>query len=142
LVVGSGSDLSEEPAVQDVEPVTLDSESFLVCPPGPTFRSVQPAGVSDEDGIVDWWAAAGGWAIDCWLDTESREHHDIEVVIRRCDQRIVHEAQHPVSSHGPAQAGTSDRTNLRANVPLRTSAAWRGQRLWRVSPMASKTSPI
>ena len=36
LVVGSGSDSSEEPAVQDVEPVTLESESFLFCPPGPT----------------------------------------------------------------------------------------------------------
>jgi hypothetical protein len=28
LVSGPGSDLSEEPAFQDVEPVTLDSESF------------------------------------------------------------------------------------------------------------------
>ena len=35
LVVGSGSDLSEEPAFQDVEPVTLDSESFLIVLPGP-----------------------------------------------------------------------------------------------------------
>ncbi|GEM_PF-2432281 len=36
LVVGSGSDLSEEPADKDAEPVTLESESFLFCPPGPT----------------------------------------------------------------------------------------------------------
>lgn len=34
LVVGSGSDLSEEPAVQDVEPVTLDFVSFLIVLPG------------------------------------------------------------------------------------------------------------
>ncbi len=34
LVVGSGSDLSEEPAVQDVEPVTLDFESCLIVLPG------------------------------------------------------------------------------------------------------------
>ena len=35
LVVGSGSDLSEEPAVQDVEPVTLDFEPCLIVLPGP-----------------------------------------------------------------------------------------------------------
>ena len=35
LVVGFGSDLSEEPAVQDAEPVTLESESFLGVLPDP-----------------------------------------------------------------------------------------------------------
>jgi hypothetical protein len=35
LVVGPGSDLSEEPAVQDVEPVTLDLESCLIVLPDP-----------------------------------------------------------------------------------------------------------
>jgi hypothetical protein len=35
VVVGSGSDLSEEPAVQDVEPVTLDFVSCLIVLPGP-----------------------------------------------------------------------------------------------------------
>ena len=35
LVVGPGSDLSEEPAVQDVEPVTLDLESCPSVLPGP-----------------------------------------------------------------------------------------------------------
>ena len=34
-VSGPGSDLSEEPAVQDVEPVTLDFVSFLIVLPGP-----------------------------------------------------------------------------------------------------------
>ena len=36
LFVGSGSDLSEEPAFQDVEPVTLDFCVVPDCPPGPT----------------------------------------------------------------------------------------------------------
>ncbi len=44
------------------------------------------------DGTVDWWAVAGGWAIDLWLDTESREHHDVEVVVRRCDQLTARSA--------------------------------------------------
>jgi hypothetical protein len=31
-----------------------------------------------------WWAIAGGWAIDLWLGTApTREHHDIEIIIRR-----------------------------------------------------------
>ena len=36
---GFGSDLSEQPAVQDVEPVTLDYVVVPECPPGPTFVS-------------------------------------------------------------------------------------------------------
>ena len=34
-ILGPGSDLSEEPAVQDVEPVTLDFVSCLIVLPGP-----------------------------------------------------------------------------------------------------------
>jgi len=33
-----------------------------------------------------WWAVAGGWAIDLWLGTTTRDHHDVEVVIQRQDQ--------------------------------------------------------
>lgn len=40
-------------------------------------------------GVGAWWAVAGGWAIDLWLGMHTREHHDVEVVIRRCDQRHV-----------------------------------------------------
>lgn len=39
-----------------------------------------------------WWAVAGGWAIDLWLGEQTREHHDIEVVVRGSDQREVHDA--------------------------------------------------
>jgi hypothetical protein len=53
VAFGSGSDLSEELAVQDAEPVTLESESFLFCPPGPTWGSVLLAGVGDEVSIDD-----------------------------------------------------------------------------------------
>jgi hypothetical protein len=41
------------------------------------------------DGLDVWWAVAGGWAIDLWLGEQTREHHDVEVVVRRCDQADV-----------------------------------------------------
>ncbi|MGO9874058.1 MAG: nucleotidyltransferase domain-containing protein [Acidimicrobiia bacterium] len=41
-----------------------------------------------------WWALAGGWAIDVWLGEHTREHHDIEVVVRRDDQTAVWDALH------------------------------------------------
>lgn len=44
------------------------------------------------DSLGVWWAVAGGWAIDLWLGEQTREHHDVEVVVRRCDQSIVHAA--------------------------------------------------
>lgn len=39
-----------------------------------------------------WWAVAGGWAIDLWLGAHTREHHDVEVVVRRRDLMAVHAA--------------------------------------------------
>jgi len=41
-----------------------------------------------------WWAVAGGWAIDLWLGEQTREHHDIEVVIQRDDQTAVWDSLH------------------------------------------------
>jgi hypothetical protein len=48
VLFGFGSDLPEEPAVQDVEPVTLDEESFLSVLPDPPFSGGCPSGVVDE----------------------------------------------------------------------------------------------
>ena len=48
------------------------------------------AAVMVELGV--WWAVAGGWAIDLWLGEQTREHHDVEVVVRRCDQHVVYRA--------------------------------------------------
>jgi hypothetical protein len=39
-----------------------------------------------------WWGIAGGWALDLWLGETTRDHHDVEVVVRRADQARVHEA--------------------------------------------------
>ena len=35
-----------------------------------------------------WWLA-GGWAIDAWLGTATREHEDLEVGILRADQALL-----------------------------------------------------
>ena len=36
-----------------------------------------------------WWIG-GGWAIDCWLGKQTREHEDIEICIWRTDLPIVY----------------------------------------------------
>ena len=43
LVSGPGSDLSEEPVFQDVEPATLDYRVVPECPPGPNPVQLGPA---------------------------------------------------------------------------------------------------
>ena len=48
------------------------------------------AEVMNDVGV--WWAVAGGWAIDLWLGRQTREHHDVEVAVRRRDQAEVHAA--------------------------------------------------
>ena len=32
-----------------------------------------------------WWAVAGGWAIDCYIGSETRSHTDLDVVVLRGD---------------------------------------------------------
>lgn len=46
--------------------------------------------IMEQVGV--WWGVAGGWAIDLWLGEQTRDHHDVEVVVRRRDQRLVHAA--------------------------------------------------
>ncbi len=41
-----------------------------------------------------WWAIAGGWALDLWLGEQTREHHDVEVVVRREDQTAAWDSLH------------------------------------------------
>lgn len=36
------------------------------------------------------WVVAGGRAIDLWLGTRTREHHEVAVVVRRQAQTVVH----------------------------------------------------
>jgi hypothetical protein len=49
-----------------------------------------PRRVAAEMGSLDvWWAVAGGWAIDLWLGRQTRDHHDVEIVIRRDQQARV-----------------------------------------------------
>lgn len=48
------------------------------------------AEVMNDVGV--WWAVAGGWAIDLWLGEQTREHHDVEVAVRRLDHAEVHGA--------------------------------------------------
>lgn len=54
---------------------------------------VNPQFVAPVMAEVDiWWAVAGGWAIDLWMNDQTREHHDVEVVVRRSDQPTLHDA--------------------------------------------------
>lgn len=39
---------------------------------------------------VPWWVA-GGWAIDLFVDRVTRDHHDLDLVVARDDQRAVFE---------------------------------------------------
>ena len=36
------------------------------------------------------WFVAGGWAIDCFLGRITREHHDVDVLVFRRDQSLLH----------------------------------------------------
>jgi hypothetical protein len=38
-----------------------------------------------------WWAVAGGWAIDMFLATQTRAHHDLDLAVARHEQALVFE---------------------------------------------------
>jgi hypothetical protein len=51
---------------------------------------IAPAEVASTMRPLDVrWAVAGGWAIDLWLDRQTRDHHDVEVVVPRSEQMRV-----------------------------------------------------
>ena len=60
------------------------------CHDGVMFTPEPVVAVMGRVGV--WWAVAGGWAIDLWLGKQTREHHDLEVVVKRNDQRAIHAA--------------------------------------------------
>src|SRR4051812_38684379 len=39
-----------------------------------------------------WWAVAGGWAIDMFLDVLTRPHHDLDIAVARHEQAQVFES--------------------------------------------------
>ena len=41
------------------------------------------------------WCLAGGWAVDAWLDAETREHGDIDIVVFEPDQPAMFEHLEP-----------------------------------------------
>ena len=55
------------------------------------WEPLQPEEVSElfKSLNIKWWIA-GGWAIDLFLGKKSRGHLDIDVLILRKDQMIIH----------------------------------------------------
>ncbi|MGB9358972.1 MAG: amino acid transporter [Acidimicrobiia bacterium] len=43
------------------------------------------------DGLSVPWCVAGGWAIDLWVETATRSHHDVDLLVARDDQRAVYD---------------------------------------------------
>ena len=41
-------------------------------------------------GYDGWWAVGGGWALDLFLGRTTREHDDLDVVVRRDEQRRLY----------------------------------------------------
>ena len=41
------------------------------------------------------WGIAGGWAIDLYLDRQTRAHADVDIAILRGDQRKLWSSLHP-----------------------------------------------
>src|SRR5215212_931254 len=41
------------------------------------------------DFNAPWWVA-GGWALDLWMERESRPHHDVDIAILRDDQQKLY----------------------------------------------------
>ncbi|MEX0667129.1 MAG: hypothetical protein WD313_02230, partial [Acidimicrobiia bacterium] len=55
-----------------------------------------------------WWAVAGGWAIDCFIGSESRTHADLDIAVLRRDvhqicEHLIGWDLHVVASPGRLQ---------------------------------------
>lgn len=50
-------------------------------------------------GVACDWYVVGGWAIDLFLGHQSREHEDIEIVVRRDDFPVIRDHLHDYLLH-------------------------------------------
>ena len=57
------------------------------------------------------WFVAGGWAIDCFLGRTTREHHDVDILVFRRDQSLLHStlAEFPLRRVIPHPEGLTNR---------------------------------
>jgi hypothetical protein len=57
------------------------------------------------------WFVAGGWAIDCFLGRITREHHDVDILVFRRDQSLLHStlAEFPLRRVIPHPEGLTNR---------------------------------
>ena len=73
-----------------------------------------------------WWAVAGGWAIDLFLRRQTRPHADVDIAVRRDEQRelrwFLTGADARVADHGTLRPWAPDE---RLGAPLHEiHAAW------------------
>src|SRR5689334_4909817 len=67
----------------------LDASRAAVDETGEVIEDGPAAAIATMSGLGVWWAFAGGWAIDLWLGEQTREHHDVEVAVRRVDRAVL-----------------------------------------------------
>ncbi len=60
------------------------------------------------------WFVAGGWAIDCFLGRITREHHDVDILVFRRDQSLLHStlAEFPLRRVIPDPEGLTNRGTI------------------------------
>lgn len=100
-----------------------------------------------SDALVDVavpWAIVGGWAIDLWLDCQSRKHGDIEISLLRHDFDLVR--HHLGCSYKLHAAGNGETFALGPSDPLpeATYQCWvldSGSDKWRLDIMLEPGDP-
>ena len=99
-------------------PDDLDTSGIRKAPSlwGPWDLSVRPAdAVRWFEGWDGPWAIAGGWAIELFVGSPVREHHDLDISIARADARGLHDQLAAWELFFPSPAGF---TRWAAGEPL------------------------
>lgn len=72
-------------------------------------------------GIGVAWCVVGGWALDCWLGRQTRDHEDLEIAIPRGDFPTVRDHLAPLRLHsvgdGEVRALRSDPETAAGPLP-------------------------
>jgi hypothetical protein len=63
------------------------------------------------DDFPSTWTLCGGWAVDAWLERQTRDHGDVDIAIFRSDERAFfeHLADWHLAAHDTADAAHDDR---------------------------------
>lgn len=117
----------------------MGPESDVTAPWSPLSPAAVKVLMGDADRL---WLVAGGWAIDLFVDRQTRTHADIDVLVLRADQDLIQQRLHGWHIHAADPPGALRRWLPGETLPTSVHDIWcspDGDGPWRLQFMLDES---